>query len=611
MLFFGTILSGVATSAIITNQRVERTIGQEAIASGIALRASGLSYLSNEYLIYRESQQLDRWHSSFESYSADVAKLLPEGPEQQVLVLNILENTGRMRDVFESTVSVMESPSQNPEAVLDYLKVSWSRMAVQSQELVTDATRLSQLLHAQTEQLKQFHMMIVYAMIGTVGAYFLVNYTITQRHTLKSIETLQAGTAVIGAGNLDFKIAERENDEIGDLSRAFNLMTSDLKTVTASKTDLEREIDERKKAEAALKESEERYRKIVTTADEGIWVVSSEARTTFVNRRMADMLGYTSDEMIGRKSPDFMTEEHKSLPGIKLEQRRLGISETFELNLLHKDGSIVNTLSSSSPLFDNDGRFIGSFGMLTDITKRKREEEALRRYATDLEVSNKELEAFAYSVSHDLRGPLRALDGFSQVVADDYADKLDANGKDYLTRIRAAAQHMSRITEDMLKLSQVIRSELGLDTVNLSGTVTLISRELMARETARKVEFAIAPGVTVTGDASLLQLALQNLLENAWKFTAKCPGARIEFGVTQRDGKRVYFVRDNGIGFDMKYADKLFQPFQRLHSDKTYQGTGIGLAIVQRVIRRHSGQVWAESEINKGTAVYFTLGTDK
>jgi light-regulated signal transduction histidine kinase (bacteriophytochrome) len=244
----------------------------------------------------------------------------------------------------------------------------------------------------------------------------------------------------------------------------------------------------------------------------------------------------------------------------------------------------------------------------SEITQRKKTDEALKRYTAELEVSNKELEAFAYSVSHDLRAPLRTLDGFSQAVLDDYGDKLDDTGKDYLRRVRDAAKHMDQITRDMLTLSRVLRSELRIDDVNLSNIVSTIAKELSEKEPTRKVEFIISPDVMVKGDASLLQMALYNLLENSWKFTAKIKEARIEFGTVFKDNERIYFVRDNGVGFNMQYVDKLFQPFQRLHTEDEYPGTGIGLATVQRVIRRHGGRIWAESQLGKGTTIYFTLG---
>jgi light-regulated signal transduction histidine kinase (bacteriophytochrome) len=244
----------------------------------------------------------------------------------------------------------------------------------------------------------------------------------------------------------------------------------------------------------------------------------------------------------------------------------------------------------------------------SDITDRKKAEESLENYANNLETANKELEAFSYSVSHDLKAPLRAMDSFSEILIEDYKDKIDETGRDYLNRIRKASQTMSQLINDMLKLSRIVRTEIQIDMVDLSEMVKNIANELQDTNPGRKVEFVITPGILVKGDQGLLDICLKNLLENAWKFTANNTEAVIEFGAMQRDGQTVYFVKDNGIGFDMTYSDKLFHPFQRLHSGNEYPGTGIGLAIVQRIVRRHHGDIWGESEINKGTTFYFTIG---
>lgn len=241
-----------------------------------------------------------------------------------------------------------------------------------------------------------------------------------------------------------------------------------------------------------------------------------------------------------------------------------------------------------------------------DITDIKKIEHALKERTYQLESTNKELEAFAYSLSHDLRGPLRALDGFSQTVLEDYRDVLDATGRDYLMRIQSAAQTMAQIIEGMLKLSEVIRCELRWETFSLSEIAVLIAKDLAEKDPKREIEFAIAPDVFADGDSSLLRIALYNLMENAWKFSTKIPQAKIEFTSIEKEGETIYLMRDNGIGFDMQYAHNLFQPFQRLHTGD-FPGQGIGLATVQRVIRRHGGRIWAESEVGKGTTFYFTL----
>jgi signal transduction histidine kinase len=248
------------------------------------------------------------------------------------------------------------------------------------------------------------------------------------------------------------------------------------------------------------------------------------------------------------------------------------------------------------------------------LTERKRAEESVRQLnadlqeqATQLEATNKELEAFSYSVSHDLRAPLRSIDGFSQALLEDYGDKLDEEGKDYLQRVRTSTQRMGDLIDDMLKLSRVTRGEMRREPVDLTGMAQALAAELQTSAPDREVEFVIADGLTAQGDARLLRIVLDNLLGNAWKYTSKHPRARIEFGFAQNNGQSAYFVRDDGAGFDMAYADKLFGVFQRLHRQTEFSGTGVGLATVQRIMHRHGGRVWADAQVDKGATFYFTV----
>ena len=233
--------------------------------------------------------------------------------------------------------------------------------------------------------------------------------------------------------------------------------------------------------------------------------------------------------------------------------------------------------------------------------------EALRRNAAELLAANQELDAFAYSVSHDLRAPLRSIDGFSQVLLEDSGAQLDEAGRGALHRVRAASQRMATLIDDLLRLARVTRAEMRTEVVDLSGMARDIAAELQRTTPARQAEFAIAPGLTARGDPRLLRVVFENLLSNSWKYTAKQPRPRIEFGSVEVDGTHAFLVRDNGAGFDMKYADKLFGVFQRLHSAAEFEGTGIGLATVRRIITRHGGRIWADGAVDRGATFYFTL----
>lgn len=246
-----------------------------------------------------------------------------------------------------------------------------------------------------------------------------------------------------------------------------------------------------------------------------------------------------------------------------------------------------------------------------EVEARSRAEEEVRSYNQRLEAANKELEAFSYSVSHDLRAPLRSMDGFARVLMEKYAPLLDEQGRDYLNRVRAASQRMGTLIEDLLKLSRLTRAELKLTRVDLSELAAEIAQELKTASPEPAVEFRLTPGLMAHADRNLLRQVLENLLSNAWKFTGHVEHPLVEMGVEEIDGQKVFMVRDNGAGFDMVNADRLFAPFQRLHSAGEFPGTGIGLAIVQRVINRHGGRIWVQAAVDQGATFYLTLPSPK
>jgi len=380
-----------------------------------------------------------------------------------------------------------------------------------------------------------------------------------------------------------------------------------------------RDISERKQAEAALRRSEEYFRSLIENAQDAIVILNSDGTIRYESPSMERMTGRKAKGRIGRDPLEFSHRD--DIPNVieafsqLLENQATNVHT--ELRLRHEDGSWRTFEVAANNLLDNPA-VAGIVLNLRDITERKQAEEEIRSLneeleqrvierTTQLQAVNKELEAFAYSVSHDLRAPLRSIDGFSQVLLEDYASKLDEEGKDYLQRVRSASQRMAELIDDILNLSRLTRSEMRRETVDLSALAQAIATELRQSQPERQVEFIITPGLATKGDAHLLRVALENLLDNAWKFTNKRSPARIEFGYAETNGQSAYFVRDNGVGFDMAYADKLFGAFQRLHSSNEYEGTGIGLATVQRIIHRHGGNIWAESAVDQGATFYFTL----
>lgn len=294
------------------------------------------------------------------------------------------------------------------------------------------------------------------------------------------------------------------------------------------------------------------------------------------------------------------------------EQRRLDETHSAVVNILADFADERGTLDDVRRAMLN---------LLADFDAERSNAEAanrdlgdaiasLRAAKSETDTANRELEAFSYSVSHDLRGPLRSMDGFSQALLEDYGDALDATAQDYLRRVRAGSQRMSKLIDDLLGLSRVSRGNMKREKVNLSTIAESIADELRETAPGRDVTFCIAPNVMVEGDPRLLEVVLRNLLGNSWKFTSKHQSAVITLDATGDDGARTYFVRDDGAGFDMAYADALFEPFRRLHAVREFDGTGIGLATIQRIVHRHGGRIWAEGAVEKGATIYFTLSPD-
>jgi PAS domain S-box-containing protein len=380
-----------------------------------------------------------------------------------------------------------------------------------------------------------------------------------------------------------------------------------------------RDVTEGRRMEERLRASETRYRRLFEAARDGILILDAIThRITDVNPFMVELLGYTRDEFLGKELWEIglLTDADASQEAFRALQAT-GYIRYEDLPLQTKAGARRDVEFVSNVYVENGHQVIQC--NIRDITVRTQTEAEIRTLNADLEqrvrgrtvqleALNKELEMFNASVSHDLRAPLRRIDGFVDALRDDYADKLDAEGLQLIRNIEASTHRMNVLIDALLALSHVSRHEIEWQPVDLTALAHEIATELHRRQPTRQIEWVIADGLTTHGDARLLRIVLDNLLSNAWKFTSMKAQARIEFGgQTAPDGTSVLFVRDNGAGFDMASVDRLFGACQRLHSDKAFPGTGVGLATVQRIIHRHGGRVWAEGAVDQGATLYFTL----
>lgn len=384
-----------------------------------------------------------------------------------------------------------------------------------------------------------------------------------------------------------------------------------------------RDVTESKRIQTALRESEERLRALFRYAPVGMGVVALSGELVEVNSRLCEVLGYTADELlfVPQRLREITHPDDRDADAALRQRLLAGQIDTYstEKRYLHKGGGIVWAEVDNTLVRDQDGSPLLSVGTMRDITAQREAESEVRALNAELEArveqrtadlarANKNLEAFTYSVSHDLRTPLRGLSGFSEALMEEYGDRLDETGRGYTQRIKAASERMGMLIDDLLQLSRVSRAGVNRGPVDLSAEVDSIADELRSREPDRRVRFAIQGGVRVIADRALIRTVLQNLVENAWKFTAKRDDATIEFGTAAVDDAAVCcYVRDNGAGFDPAYGSKLFEPFQRLHSAREFPGSGVGLASVRRIVERHGGRTWAEGSVDRGATFYFTL----
>ncbi|MBI1803440.1 MAG: PAS domain S-box protein [Ignavibacteriae bacterium] len=511
--------------------------------------------------------------------------------------------------LFASYVRTDLHPSLPQQVKADGYYFEQGRLELFQPIMANDARVGTIFLSSDLERLyarfRSFSQIVLLVLLGSLAVAYFSASALQNRISRPILELVETTKQISERRDYSLRAQKKTEDELGSLSDAFNTMLSQIQERDASlkqaNESMAAEITERKRAEVELRESEARLQTIVENLTEGLAVSDLDGQLLHFNRAALDLHGFVSLDECRRHLAEFADTFELSAPdgtvwpvdqwplarilrGEKLRDLEVCIRriQADWQRVFSYGGTLVH---------DANGQPMMAVVTISDITERKLAEEEISKLNAELEqrvldrtaqleVANKELESFSYSVSHDLRAPLRSIDGFSQALLEDHANTLDEKGKDYLNRVRAASQRMAQLIDDLLNLSRVARAEMQSERVNLSEIARSMAAEYRKAHPGRQVDFQIEEGIVAHGDARLLRVVIDNLLGNAWKYTGKHPRARIEFGMMNSNGEHIYFVRDDGAGFDMAYADKLFGAFQRLHAMTEFPGTGIGLTTV-------------------------------
>ncbi|MEJ2664703.1 MAG: ATP-binding protein [Spirochaetia bacterium] len=621
MLFFGIILVIVCVSVLVTNIRVGFLREQEEMAHNIERSAGDLVFLSHEYILYGENQLFLRWKRKFSGILHELAGLKPDTAQAQVLVNTISESCRRVKNVFENVLSSRKAGSS-----LMLTRLSFNRMSVQNKGLIFNAERLTQLLREQAEDMRFGNDILIYIMYAVFILYFLVNYILFYRRTLASITRLQTGTEAVGKGDLSFRIPAGEKDEIGDLSRAFNRMAADLKEITASKKDLENEIAIRKKAEDALRVSEERY--ATTLSSIGDAVISTDVKGTviFMNKVAEELTGWSLKEALGKNSNRvfrIINENTRGkIPNPIDEVLKKGkiVGLTNHTILIRKDGTEIPIGDSGAPIKDRSNRVSGVVLVFRDITERRNAEEVLKRDKESLErlVQDKTRELLAAEqevakakrlsdigmlssfVAHELRNPLA---GITAALYNIQRKAGDAPIERHIESIRKKITESEQIINNLLfyaRIKQPQMQDSNIDSI-IKDCVNAV-RENTKKKILINMKTTHIRNTSIMVDPLQIKEVFQNVINNA------CDALLEETGTIDIEAKKesdhisIQFT-DNGQGIETHVLEKIFDPFFTTKA----KGTGLGLPVCSQIIRLHEGKIAIESRPGQGTCVLITL----
>jgi PAS domain S-box-containing protein len=610
----------------IASPGIEEATGKGEFANRIVIGVSDMNTITHDYVLNPSERARQQWERKHASLGELITSAKFTKNDMGVILNRIRKSHEETAQFFKRIIENNRKKKQATPTVRALLDESTERNVTQlmarSQLMISDAYSLSRISHAEIRNVQSWsYWLITAAILIAMLVAGAISFFLTRTIDV-SIRSLKKGTEIVAGGDLTHRVTARGKDEIADLAQAFNDMTGRLSTSYKS---LAEEVWDKEKAREALRIANLYTRSLIEVSLDPLVTINTDGKIMDVNHATELATGVPREHLIGSDFSAYFTDPEKAQEGYGQVFSK-GFVRDYPLAIRHVSGRTTEVLYNAATYGNEKGEVQGVFAAARDVTELRAAQRALQKShdelelrvaertaellarTTQLETANRELEDFSYTISHDLRAPLRAIDGFSSRLLRDCREKLDEDGVRKLTAVSRNARKMGQLIDDLLTFSRLGRKEMNRTKIDLEIMANDVWQEIRELNPDREMDFRIVHMMPAFGDASLVRQVLVNLLSNAAKFTRERNPARIEAGSYDKNGVCIHYVKDNGVGFDMQYHHKLFGVFERLHLEEEYEGTGVGLAIVQRIIHRHGGRVWAESAVNEGAMFYFTLG---
>ena len=593
IVVFTIILVIIGASVVMSTQRVASLKAQENVANNIQRGAGNLSSISIDYFLYQQDTSIVQWQANFSSLSSDFSSITLNNDQEQQLATNISRDLQGLNTTFGEVVSYLQNtPRTVSVRELQPFQDRWGNMTEQNQALNFDASQLSISFDTEAHQANDTNTILIVSLVVAFGALLATIYLLVFRRTLRSVAELQNGINTVSSGNLDYVIETKRQDEVSELSYAFNQMTAN------------RKIAEEKLLAASLY-----ARSLLEASLDPLVTISKEGKITDVNKATEDVTGYSREELIGSDFSNYFTEPEQARAGYQ-KVFIDGLVKDYPLAIRSKSGRITEVLYNATVYLNPQSEIQGVFAAARDVTERKAMENEIKLAMEKLQQSNAELEQFAYVASHDLQEPLRMVASYVQLIERRYKGKLDSDADEFIGYAVDGANRMRGLIDDLLTYSRVARLGKPFELTDLESTLEIVLLNLKTSIAENEAVVTHDKLPTVMADGGQLVQLFQNLIGNGIKFHGE-EAPHVHISAQVRDTDYLFSVRDNGIGIAPEYYDRLFKIFQRLHTREEYPGSGIGLAVCKRIVERHGGRIWIESQVGKGSTIYFTLSKRK